>query len=193
METPDLGKALKGKTKTKRLLRDTELCIEFFEEGRYFYKKYSCEVKKTQSKEDVQGWLKTFINEADCQLYANGIMHACNFRTPLMYRVYFDVSEDDEFTFSVVIQMERIDLSEYKIGQKFSHSDLERLAPIEQCLTKHKIVHDDLAPRNVGIKDDEILLIDWGESFFGEKTIHTQNRNHANLNGFSSVQADIGS
>jgi hypothetical protein len=178
--TPDLGKPFLHKT--KQFSRNTVVNILFFKKGRYFYKKYTGQVKKTESKDELQRWFKLILNEADCQLYANGIMRDCHFRTPLLYRVFFDVRGHNEITFSIMLQMERIPLNFYKIRQTFNQSDLERLAPVEQCLLKHGIVHDDLAPRNVGIHKDEILLIDWGESFFKKDAIHTQNRNHLNLN-----------
>lgn len=165
--------------KRKVLSRYTVENIYFYEVDSVFYKRYSCIIDKRENKEILELCFNSIINEADCQLFANSIMKHCGFVTPNFERLCFFVKEnDDDFILEFTIEMELIDLEKYRIGGEFTKDDIMRLEKINKCLKENGLIHNDLASRNVGFNDTEVLLIDWGESFFHKNGYYTLERNH---------------
>ena len=78
--------------------------------------------------------------------------------------------------------MEYIDIENDTIEfDETNTTHLQQLKKINECLKKHSLTHNDLAPRNIRIMKttEKILIYDWGESFisnYGIDVLENMNR-----------------
>ena len=132
---------------------------------------------------DISEQLKKCILEVDNHLYAQTLLQDCSFYTPQFYRFYINIKPmNDSFIIKFILMMEYIDIENNTIVfDETNTTHLQQLKKINECLKKHSLTHNDLAPRNIRIMKttEKILIYDWGESFisnYGIDVLENMNR-----------------
>ena len=132
---------------------------------------------------DISEQLKKCILEVDNHLYAQTLLQDCSFYTPQFYRFYINIKPmNGSFIIKFILMMEYIDIENNTIVfDETNTTHLQQLKKINECLKKHSLTHNDLAPRNIRIMKttEKILIYDWGESFisnYGIDVLENMNR-----------------
>lgn len=138
---------------------------------------------------DISEHLKKCILEVDNHLYAQTLLQDCTFYTPQFYSFYINIKPmNGSFIIKFIIMMEYIDIENDTIEFEETNTiHLQKLKQINECLKKHLLTHNDLAPRNIRImkNTEKILIYDWGESFiskYGLDVLENMNRKDLTVN-----------